>query len=175
VELVVIHSGGVPLPETSLIASLQGLKTVFHLTGSRYIGGWHDGSDWDFMTAHSHYIDTLLSAIGFKESKAFKEHQGEYWDESSPSSDGFTNMVWELIEDSVKYQVQVVSNLDAKLYARDRIKDDLFTVHYVSGTAVRIQLWNKLCNEFVGLGAVKPVAATTLEFGSPEYMKLLFQ
>ena len=170
-----INSGGVPLPETSLIASLQGLKTVFHLTGSRYMGGWHDGSDWDFMTAHSHYIDVLLAGIGFTESKAFTEHQNEYWDEESQSSDGFTDMVWELTEDDVKYQVQVVSNLPAKLYARDRIKTEFFTTHYVSGTAARIQLWNSLCNEFVGLGAVTQAPPRMLEFGSPEYMQLLFQ
>ena len=45
---------------------LRNSKFEFYLTGSRYLGGANDNSDWDYFTQNSPGVRDFLQRLGFK-------------------------------------------------------------------------------------------------------------
>lgn len=140
------------LPDNPGITALEISSLVFHLTGSRYIGGAHNHSDWDFVVQDADTVESFLLGAGFRPSPRFNKNPGK--------NDGYTLEVYEYSWGPVRIQVQVTQHLNAKLYARDLIKNhtQLFYDHYMSTTKERIELWKAICTEFLDLGTYVYVA-----------------
>lgn len=129
------------LPDIPAIAALDLTGRSFHLTGSRFIGGAKPDSDWDFVTQPDELTESYLMAAGFAESPKFNKAPGK--------NDGFTSAIYESTYRGVKVQVQVATDLQRKLKARDAIRlyPHIYWSHFFGDTAKRISIWSALCEE----------------------------
>ena len=80
---------------------------MLHITGSRYFGGVHAQSDWDFFVEDTEIVRLYLSGRGFKPTIG----EGVY-------ADTLTNDVW---GDGISH-IQLVSDADHKEAAQRAIK-----------------------------------------------------
>ena len=79
----------------------------FHITGSRFFGGIHDDSDWDFMCSSSTEVEEFLTRLGFENISA-EEYNGD-----------------ETIDKVFRFgtvDVQLIHNLERKLYVQGLLK-----------------------------------------------------
>jgi hypothetical protein len=115
---------------------LQNAKHKFTLTGSRYIGGHRPKSDWDFVAEDSRSVRAFLSKNGFEDLK----------DKAVTSDmDGHTSTIYQ----SGRIQVQLSKNVEAKLFARNLIKQHFKKQHLAMPQTARRVFWGKLCDSYV--------------------------
>lgn len=131
------------VPETVMCLA-NDASTVFHLTGSRYMGGERPDSDWDFITEHSAEAVDALIELGFKP----MGHQGSLSQKDINREvyllDATESILQKIEDDGTVIQVQLVNDLKALLATRDVIKAHLFEEHLKADRDERRYLWKGL-------------------------------
>lgn len=115
---------------------LQNAKYKFILTGSRYIGGHRNDSDWDFIAENSQGVRAFLRKNGFEDLK------GKALDFDM---DGHTATIYQ----KGRIQVQLSSTVEAKVFARDLIKERFKKQHLSMPKDARRTFWRMLCDSYV--------------------------
>lgn len=136
-----------PSPMSSILEKFKNHRRFkFILTGSRFIGGARPDSDWDFIVEQDEgYVMDFLTELGFT-IISYTDNGG---------ADGNTNGIFERVENGVKIQVQLTPNVEAKLFARDTIKEYFFEQHLVMGQEQRAEFWKAL-HKVYELGHARP-------------------
>lgn len=101
----------------------------FHLTGSRYFGGVHQDSDYDFMVEDSPEVQQFLRVLGFKKL------------EIDCYDDAATSVVFNWSQGKQSVDVQCVKGLETKLRAQELLKR-LYGCKLPAEKSDRCKVWN---------------------------------
>ena len=96
--------------DTPTLAVLQKRPEMFYLTGSRYFDTINSTSDWDFFVGYSEKLMNDLVDIGFHEP-------------TTGYPDCLTRLVLSKTENGTKYDIQLVTNPEAKEKVQSIIKE----------------------------------------------------
>ena len=88
---------------------------MFYLTGSRYFDTINSTSDWDFFVGYSEKLMNDLVDIGFHEP-------------TTGYPDCLTRLVLSKTENGIKYDIQLVTNPEAKEKVQSTIKEQGYKV-----------------------------------------------
>lgn len=118
----------------AFLDTLQKSTFKFTLTGSRYIGGKHRLSDWDFVAKNTRTLRIFLTKNGFE--PLVSKVDG--------TLDGYTDVIYQ----KGKVQVQLSGYPEAKLFARDVIKTYFKKQHLRMESGSRREFWRMLCDAY---------------------------
>lgn len=112
-------------------------------TGSRYLGGAREDSDWDFILEDAPRLAPFLGTLGF--SNLFGNPvDSDYSIGMDMSLDCMTESIWEAHEGALTIQLQVTKKFDLKVDVRNVIKAFRQDEHFRMGTYQRAALWKGL-------------------------------
>lgn len=118
------------VPSEPLLDVFAEAPAEFHLGGSHYFGCAREDSDIDLITTHTSDVVQLLKSHGF-ERMGVARH--EY---AMPHTYG--------VFQRGRVQVQVVTDLDSTLLARDILSQHFAAEHYAADNSQRRYVWTRL-------------------------------
>jgi len=89
----------------------------FHLTGSRFFGGVHEKSDWDFFALYSQELRAQLLEFGFK-----KNNDETYSGDTEVFEVLSKNCIDPATMSPVKVDIQLLRSLDKKVAVQEALK-----------------------------------------------------
>jgi predicted nucleotidyltransferase len=93
--------------DTSIIGKLEKSEFSFYLTGSRFFGGYHPGSDWDYFVTDSLKVRGFLDSLGFSEDENLTLQQ--YDDSTIITVMSYNDIQIQLVKDAnFKHEVQTL-------------------------------------------------------------------
>ncbi|MCK5611070.1 hypothetical protein KAR91_54860 [Candidatus Pacearchaeota archaeon] len=107
--------------------TLKESNFTFYLTGSRYFGGKHSDSDWDFFTEDSEEVRVFLGKLGFERLKSTKY------------ADHGVTCVYRHLE---KIDVQLVEDPGFRQSIQKVLKDKKHFINRAYSRGTRTHIWN---------------------------------
>jgi len=93
--------------DSSIIGKLEKSEFSFYLTGSRFFGGYHSKSDWDYFVSDNARVRDFLYSLGFYESEG--EALLRYDDSTIVTVLVYNDIHIQLVKDATfKHQVQLL-------------------------------------------------------------------
>lgn len=143
------------LPQSQTLQAMQeSEKFNFYLTGSRYMGGEREDSDWDFMVQDSPDLRAFLTDMGFGANiLLYKGEDGgggtlttAVWQKTESIEPGPDDLAEDLIlAELLVIQVQIVPDVVRKLTVRDTIKfGEMNGFHQQLTREDRFTLWEMI-------------------------------
>ena len=96
---------------------LRALPYKFHLTGSRYFGGYNEHSDTDYFVQNQRYLETDLKDLGFTR---VISRQTDYQDRDCIS-------IWH--HELAAIHIQIVKDAEKKLKIQQQLKKSTVLSH----------------------------------------------
>lgn len=134
---MIYDSHGASLPDDPVLKELEGWPTGFHLTGSYYFRCSRPDSDIDLMAEYYSGIAQALEHAGFVQRGDDKIAEA-YLAEAGGAS--FLGTI--VLMEKGKVQIQLVTDLMAKCWARDTIRKYHSVWHEFATKEERTVLWH---------------------------------
>jgi hypothetical protein len=149
-------------PIDACLMMLKSAEVSFFLTGSRFFGGVHSKSDWDFIAQHNEITEAFLLSIGFKlnedvqdyldpmTTKVLTKHfcscesRWRYDDEGVVMR--FDEHRFQHSDECLKIDIQLCHDVTTKLQIRDILKKGFDSKPLPGDKYQRNRLWTMVYN-----------------------------
>ena len=142
-------------PIDACLMMLKNAEVSFFLTGSRFFGGAHSKSDWDFIAQHTETTEAFLLSIGFKlnedvqdyldpmTTKVLSKHFCHCEEQARDYGERFSGNHH---EECLKIDIQLCHDVDTKIKIRDILKKGFEGQVLPGDKCQRNRLWTMVYN-----------------------------